>query len=453
VRSYDVIVIGAGVGLSIAFWANAKGLKVALIDKGQVGGTCVNVGCVPSKILIHHADRIVDLEEIGPFGIEVMVKRIDFAAIMERMKATVNESRDWMIKEIEQTAGLDFYPHEAGFIGDSTLDVNGEKLKGQKIFIVSGARPLVPPIRDLDTVSYLSNESLLGLRQRPSSLIIIGGGYIGVEYAHFFAAMGTKVTVIQGHQRLLPNEEPEIAEFLKQALSRRMDILTGREVIKVQKKGQGCAVTVKDPETGDTEVVSGARILVATGRISNADRLAVGRAGVETNSAGYIQVDDKLQTSRRNVWALGDAIGRQMFTHAGDMERRIAWHNAMNPEKITMNFGVTPHAVFTRPQIASVGLTEAQALKDHDILIGRGDYTDVVMGDAMMQRGCFAKAVVDKKTRKILGFHMIGAEAAILIQEVANAMARGGDAASITDCMHVFPALSEIIPETLKNLE
>lgn len=452
-KEYDVIVIGAGVGLSIAFKAQSSKLKVALIDKGNVGGTCVNVGCVPSKILIYHADRIADIEEAGKLGIEAEVRRIDFPAIMDRMKATINESRTWMKNEIESSEGMDFYNGEARFIGDYTLKVGKEMIKGRKIFIVSGARPFIPPIKGLDKISYLTNENVLDLNQKPESIIIIGGGYVGVEYAHFFAALGTKVSVVQRQSRLLPNEEPEISDYLKKELSKRMDILIDWETVEVLRKSNHYTAVLKNLKTGDVKSINGAGVMVAVGRVSNADLLDVHKAGVETDHANYIKVDDTLLTSRKNIWALGDAIGRQMFTHAGDMERRVAWHNAVSRKKMSIDFNLVPHAVFTRPQIASVGLSEEQASKSYDILVGRANYSDVVMGDAMMERESFAKAIVEKQTEKILGFHIIGPEAAILIQEVVNAMACGGDVKSITENMHIFPALAEIIPETLNNLE
>ncbi len=452
-KEYDVIVIGAGSGLSIAFKAQASKLKVALIDKGNVGGTCVNVGCVPSKILIYHADRIADIEEARKLGIEARVKRIDFPAIMDRMKATINESQTWMKNEIASSEGLDFYNDEARFVDDYTLKVGKKTVKGRKIFIASGARPLIPSIKGLNKINYLTNENLLDLREKPESIIVIGGGYIGVEYAHFFAALGTRVTVVQRQSRLLANEEPEIADRLKEELSKRMDILTNWETVEVWKKKGVYTVILKNLATGYEKAISGAKVLVAAGRVSNADLLDVHKTGVETNEANYIKVDDTLQTSRVNIWALGDAIGRQMFTHAGDMMQRVAWRNAGARKKISFDFSIVPHAVFTRPQIASLGLTQEQAAKSHEILVGRANYSDVVMGDAMMESESFAKAIVEKKTEKILGFHIIGPEAAILIQEVVNAMARGGDVKSITDNMHIFPALSEIVPETFSNLE
>ncbi|HVO68209.1 MAG TPA: dihydrolipoyl dehydrogenase [Syntrophales bacterium] len=452
-KEYDVIVIGAGVGLSIAFKAQANKMKVALIDKGNMGGTCVNVGCIPSKMLIYNADRIADIKEAGKFGIEAEVKQVNFPAIMDRMKATIEESRTWMKNEVESSEGMDFYNDEARFVDDYTLKVGKQTIKGQKIFIASGARPLIPLIKGLEKISYLTNENVINLRERPESMIIIGGGYVGVEYAHFFAALGTKVTVVQRQSRLLPNEEPEISEYLRKELSKRMDILTNWETVEVWEKGRLYTVILKNVETGYEKVLNGTSVLVAAGRVSNADLLDVHKTEVETNEAKYIKVDNTLLTNKSNIWALGDAIGHQMFTHAGDMEQRIAWHNATYRKKISFNFGVVPHAVFTRPQIAAVGLTEEEASKSYKILVGRATYSDVVMGDAMMEKESFAKAIVEKKTEKILGFHIIGPEAAILIQEVANAMARGGDVKSITDNMHIFPALSEIIPETLNNLE
>ena len=194
-------------------------------------------------------------------------------------------------------------------------------------------------------------------------------------------------------------------------------------------------------------------VLVAAGRKSNADLLKPEETGVKLDGAGYVAVDDMLRTNRENIWSFGDAIGRAMFTHAGDLEQRIAWHNATETAPISMDFSAVPHAVYTHPQIASVGLTEEQARKSHDVLVGRARYSDVVQGDAMMEREGFAKAVVEKGTERILGFHIIGPLASVLIQEVVNAVAEKGTVKSITERMHIFPALSEIVPETLRNAQ
>ena len=451
-KKYDVIVVGAGVGLSLAFKAIESGLSVALVEKGHPGGTCINVGCVPSKMLIYPADRIMDIQEAEKLGITADVKRIDFPAIMARMKATINESREWMLNEIRNAKGLDFYNAEARFIGDYSLSAGGEMIKGRKIFIASGARPFIPPIDGLEKIRYLTNENVLNIEAVPGSMIIIGGGYIGVEYAHFFAAMGTRVTLVQRNHGLVPEEEPEVSDLLRQCLSKRMEILTDAEAVEVKENSGVCTVVVKNLVSGERKALSAERIMIASGRLPNTDFLDLAKTGVDTDRRNYIKVDDTLLTTKRHIWALGDVIGRQMFTHAGDMEQRAVWRNATSGRKTRIDFSSVPHAIFTHPQIASVGLTEAQARKDHRILIGRANYSDVVMGAAMMETKSFAKAVVEKDTGRILGFHVIGPDAAILIQEIVNVMALGGDVKLITDNMHIFPALSEVIPESLKNL-
>ena len=193
--------------------------------------------------------------------------------------------------------------------------------------------------------------------------------------------------------------------------------------------------------------------MVSAGRTSNADLLRIENAGVETNESNYIKVDDYLRTNKKHIWALGDAIGRAMFTHAGDHEAELAWHNARNRKKLPMDFQNVPHAVYTSPQIASIGLTEKKAREKYEILVGRAAYSDTVMGEAMLERSGFAKAVVEKGSGRILGFHIIGPHAAILIQEVINAVLNHTDVRSITGCMHIFPALSNLVTETLGNLE
>jgi dihydrolipoamide dehydrogenase len=212
-------------------------------------------------------------------------------------------------------------------------------------------------------------------------------------------------------------------------------------------------VTIKNISTGRGKTLSATTVVVSAGRTSNADLLRPERAGIETDAANFIKVDGFLRTNKKHIWAIGDAIGGAMFTHAADKEAELAWHNATRRKKIRMDFAHVPHAVYTWPQIASVGLTEAQAGKRHTILVGRALYSDTVMGTAMMEREGFAKAVVEKGTGRILGFHIIGPHAAMLIQEVVNAMINKEDVKSITGCMHIFPALSNIIPETFNNLK
>lgn len=452
-KKYDVVVIGAGdVGLSIAFNAASSGLKVALADKGRVGGTCVNYGCVPSKTLIYTADRIVESLEDAKLGVHSKMTDVDFGGIMARMRGVVAAGRTAIQKALEETENIDFMEGEVHFVDEHTLQSGDIKIRGKKIFIASGARPSIPPIEGLDKIQYLTNETVLALEKRPESMIFIGGGFISLEYAHFFSAMGTRVTIVDRNRTLLQFEEPEISELLKKEMEKRVEFHLGVETVEIKRTEQGHELLVRDIAGRQEKRILAEEVMVSAGRKSNADLLKPENAGIETYGANFIKVDEYLQTNRKHIWAVGDATGRAMFTHAGDKEAELAWHNATHRKKLRMDFGLVPHAVYTNPQIASVGMTEQQARKEHDILVGRAQYSDTVMGEAMVEHEGFAKAVVEKNSMRILGFHIIGPHAAILIQEVVNAMINRGDAKAITGCMHIFPALSNIVPETFGNL-
>jgi mycothione reductase len=453
-KQYDVVVVGAGdVGLGIVFKATSRGLKVSLIEKGDVGGTCINVGCVPSKTLLSSADRIMEIRESGKLGVQAEISDIDFPFIMRRMKNAVESGRNGIGEALKDIKNLDVYHGEGRFTEEYILKVGKTSVKGRKIFIASGARPFIPSIKGLDSIEYLTNESVLELKKIPESMVVMGGGYVAVEYAHFFAAMGTKVTMVERSGRLVSSEEPEISALLKKEMGKRMEILTDTEIVAVAPFGGRHMVHTKDKRNGSGKELIAERILVATGRKSNADLLRVEKTGVKTDERNFIRVNDYLETNKKNIWALGDAIGRQMFTHAGDRAAEIAWHNAIHRKKIRMDFFAVPHAVFSWPQIASIGFTEEEAKKRHRTMVGRAKYSDTVKGTAMGEGEGFAKAIVEKSTRKILGFHIIGPEASVLLQEVANAVANKSDITSITGSMHAFPALSDVITETLNNLE
>ena len=453
-KQYDVIVIGSGAGTIIVDEAVAKGLKVALVDKGPLGGTCLNLGCVPSKVLIYAADRIVEIQEAKKLGIAAEIKSIDFASIMERMRKSRLESQTYIRKSVtEEPDKPAFYEREAHFVEDYTLEIDGEKIKGKKIFIASGSRPVIPPIKGLDSIDYLTNENALELTQRPDSLVIIGGGYVAVEYAHFFAAVGTKVTILEMLSRIAQSEEPEISELLEKGMKKRMDIFTNTQVEEIKKDGKGFIAVARDKATGKQMEFPARRIMVAVGRRSNADLLKVESTGVELDKRGFIKVDEYLETTKKGIFAVGDANGQQMFTHVANREATVAWHNSTHKTKIKMDYSAAPHAVYSHPQIASVGLTEENAKKDYHILVGRAKYSDTAKGEAMMEEEGFAKAIVDGHSGRILGFHIIGPYAPELIQEVINAMATGGGVHSINEGMHIHPALPELILRTFENLE
>ncbi len=454
-KTYDIMIIGSGSGANLIEDALAHNKSVALIDKGPAGGTCLNLGCIPTKMLTYPADRIMEVREASKFGIAANIATIDFFAIMDRMRTVVKKSHDRIQDALSKAEDFDFYQGAAHFISDHTLEVNNKTVTGKTIFIASGARPRIPELKGIDTVEYLTNESVLHLKEKPESVIIIGGGYIAVEFAHFLEAMGTKVTIIQRNARLVPEEEPEVADALFAALSSRMTIHTSTSAIGVRRTGGAVTIDARDQTNGRDLEVTAQRVLIAAGRQSNADILQVKNSGVQTDERGYIVVDDFFETSVKGIWAFGDAIGKKMFRHSANQEAELVWHNAVHGKKSRMNYLTVPHAVFTWPEIASVGLTEDQAIKlmnRNEILVGRAQYSDVARGEAMMEQEGFAKAIVHRKTGKILGFHLIGPQASILIQEVVNAMAADGNIWSVAKGMHIHPALSEVVLKTFGKL-
>jgi dihydrolipoamide dehydrogenase len=428
-------------------------MRVALIDKGPPGGTCLNVGCIPSKMLTFPADRVAEIQQAKKLGLDAQINAIDFHAIMDRMRRVVVDSQSHMREGIGLAPDLDFYEEDAHFVADYTLQVGDELVRAERIFIAAGARPLIPPISGIDDVDYLTNDSVFNLRERPESIVFVGGGYISAELGHFFEAMGSRVTILGRNARLVPEEEPEVSALLKQKLSERMAIYTNTEVVEVGLQGAEVAAIGVNRDSGERSEFVAQRILVASGRRSNSDLLRVEKSGVETDARGYIRVDGYLRTSKENIWAFGDIIGKHMFRHAANRESAIAWHNSSHDHGVQMEYGAIPHAVFSYPQIASVGLTEAEAREESDILVGRASYMDVAKGEAMVEEDGFAKAIVERRTGKILGFHIIGPYAPILIQEVISAMANDADIAWLGRGMHIHPALPELVLRALANLE
>jgi len=452
VKKYDVVVVGSGSGASIVENALRQGLEVALVDRGPLGGTCLNVGCIPSKILIFPADRLVEIQEAEKLGLEVKIKNVDFKAIMGRMRRIVNHSQSQIRRGIEQAPNLDFYETQGHFVDQYVMEVDGQRIKGDRIFLVSGARPRIPPIEGLEGVSFLTNESLLNLTAPPRSLIIVGGGYIAAEYGHFFAAMGTEVTILQRPDRLVPEEEPRVSDLLERRMAQRMEIHTATEAVAVRREKKGHVVTGRDTHTGEEREFAGAEVLIAAGRTSNADLLRVENAGIETDPSGYIKTNEYLETNVEDIWACGDVNGKAMFTHAANREVSIAWHNARHDHRVAMDYHAVPHAVFSHPQIASVGETEAQAKQHADTLVGEAGYLDVAKGEAMMERDGFAKVIIERESGRILGFHVAGPHAPILIQEVVDVLAAEGDARMVSQAMHIHPALPELVVRALYRL-
>jgi dihydrolipoamide dehydrogenase len=453
-EKFDVLVIGSGSGMIVASAAVDHGFKTAVVDSGPMGGTCLNRGCVPSKMLIYPADVVAILKEAEKLGVNATVNSIDFKNIMDRMHTLVNGDSSKSARAVEATPELTWFKDTGEFISDYAMQVGEHTINAKMIFIVSGARPGIPPVKGIESVDYLTSDTVLELEKPPNSIIIIGGGYIGVEYGHFFSGIGTKTTIIQRPSRILPEEEPEISDLLQKEMARRMEIHTSLEVVEVKQEGDVKTVVAKNRENSSLSEFSADALMVAAGRVPNSDLLKPEKTGVKLDERGYVKVNDYLETSKKNIWAFGDAIGKEMFKHVANYEAGIVWHNAVHDHKVPMDFSAAPHAVFTHPQVASVGLKEAEAKQQgHKILVGKAFYRDTAMGGAMGEPEGFVKVIVEQETGKILGGHIIGAEASILIQEIVNAMVTENRSfAPIVRAMHIHPALAEVVQNAFGNL-
>jgi dihydrolipoamide dehydrogenase len=453
-EKFDVLVIGSGSGMIVASAAVDHGFKTAVVDSGPIGGTCLNRGCVPSKMLIYPADVVATLKEAEKLGVNATVNSIDFKNIMDRMHTLVNGDSSKSARAVEATPELTWFKDTGEFISDYTMQVGEHTISAKMIFIVSGARPGMPPVKGIESVDYLTSDTVLELEKPPNSIIIIGGGYIGVEYGHFFSGIGTKTTIIQRPSRILPEEEPEISDLLQKEMARRMEIHTSLEVVEVKQEGDVKTVVAKNRENGSLSEFSADALMVAAGRVPNSDLLKPEKTGVKLDERGYVKVNDYLETSKKNIWAFGDAIGKEMFKHVANYEAGIVWHNAVHDHKVPMDYSAAPHAVFTHPQVASVGLKEAEAKQQgHKILVGKAFYRDTAMGGAMGEPEGFVKVIVEQETEKILGGHIIGAEASILIQEIVNAIVTENRSfVPIVRAMHIHPALAEVVQNAFGNL-
>jgi dihydrolipoamide dehydrogenase len=454
-EEFDVLVIGAGSGMIVAASAVANGLKTALVESGPIGGTCINRGCVPSKMLIYPADVASVIHEAEKLGIRTTIDAIDFDRIMKRTRRLVAEDVERQTRAVEQDSRIRWFKGKAEFVSDYTLRTGKDVVKANKVFIVSGARPNFPPLKGIENVNCLTSDTILNLEALPKSIVVIGGGYIAAEYGHFFSSLGTKVTIIQRSSRMLPGEDPEISQLFTEEMGKRIEILTNCEAIEVEEKGSTKTVVARNLVNGQLEEFSGDAILVAAGRVPNSDILKPEKTGVGLDKMGFVRVNEFLETRKKNIFAFGDAVGKQMFKHVANYEAQVAWHNSVHDHKVKADYSAVPHAVFTHPQVASVGMKEAEASQSgHEIMVGRAFYKDTAQGAAMAETVGFVKVIVEQKTGKILGAHIIGPFASILIQEIVNAMASGdGTFVPIFRGLHIHPSMTEVVQKAFSNLK
>ena len=449
VKKFDLIVIGSGAGLDVASAAAQTGMKVAIVEKSRMGGTCLNRGCIPSKLLIHSADIAEVIKTAHVFGIQVERFTIDFRKIVDRVNSIIDSDSDDIRKGFNRSENPKLFPLECTFVDEKTLLVGGDKITSNIILIAAGTRPAIPKIKGLERTNYLTSDEALRLPRQPKVLTIIGGGFIAAELGHFFGSLGTKINIIQKHKYLIHNEDYEISKKFTEIFSSKYNVCLQCIPERVTKKNGKFVVSVKRFRSTKYLEIESDQLLLATGRVPNSDTLNLSNTGVIVNEDGYINVDKNLETNVNGIFALGDIIGRYQFRHSANLEAQYAFYNILNyKKKIPVDYRAIPRAIFSSPQMAGVGYTEQELKqspkKEYVKSIYR--YIDTAMGKALEEKEGFVKLLVSKENRKILGCHIIGSQASILIHEVLVAIKSGdGTIDNIAKTVHVHPALSEVI--------
>jgi len=445
-RQFDLIVIGSGSGLDVAVAAANSGLKVAIIEKEKMGGTCLNRGCIPSKMLIHSANVIDTVKTAGIFGVKARITGIDFSSIIKRATSLVDKESQGIESSYKMSDNPVLYKGEAKFIGFKTIKVNDEILKADKILIAAGSRPSIPNIEGLDKIDYLTSTDALRLKKQPRVMTILGGGYIAAELSYFYGTLGTKINLIQRSSWLLTKEDDEIAKKYTEIVKKKYNVFLDSEIVRIYKKNGKFFTVIKTRNKKKT--IKSDNLLVVLGVVPNSDILNLEKTNVKTDEKGFVITNEYLETTADGIFALGDIAGNFMFKHSANLEAEYAVNNIINSKnKKKVDYTAMPHAIFTNPEIAGVGHTE-QSLKEKKIeyIVGKHRYIHTGMGMAIEDKDGFVKFLVDKKTRKILGCHIMGTDASTLIHEVLIAMKSGsGTVDDIIKTVHIHPALSEVV--------
>lgn len=424
---YDVAVIGAGsAGFSAAITAADEGAQVVLIGYGTIGGTCVNVGCVPSKALIRAIETLHVANTANRFeGIEASARIIDWKEAVKQKQNLVDDLRKAKYSDLlPKYNSVTYLEGEAVFSDDRALTVNGTPITAKKIIIATGTRPALPSIKGIERVPYLTSTTALELERLPKSLLVIGAGYIGAEIAQMFARTGVKVTIVS-RRGLLPEAEPEIGEALTRYFEDEgIELIDGIVYDHIAAIDNAIVLTVQD-KNGTREIIA-EKVLIATGRTPNTDCLNLAAAGIELASNKGVKVDAQMRTTRENVYAAGDVTGRDQFVYMAAYGAKIAAKNAMNGNCLTYDNSVMPAVVFTDPQVASVGLTEAQA-KERGIEVRTSVLTLDNVPRALAARDTrgLIKLIADGKTKKLIGAHILAPEGADSIQTAVLAIKVG----------------------------
>lgn len=445
--TYDAIVLGAGMaGIPLAMRLGYKDYKVALIERAELGGTCLNRGCIPTKTLIASAKVAHHAREAERWGVVAENVGVDLAKVIARKDELVASIRAGSERNVEQNENVTLLRGEARFTGDKTLTVNGQQVKGERVFINTGTRSFVPDLQGLDSISYLDSTTALDLRELPTHLLIVGGGYIGVEFAQMFRRFGSDVTLVQRPAQLLPGEDADIAHTLRTLLEGEgITVHTDTEAQRVTQEGDAVHLTVSSDQT-----LTGSHLMLAAGRSPNTDVLNLAATGVETDAQGFIRINDRLETSAANVWALGDVRGGAMFTHTARDDARVVYQNVVKGESLSIKNRLTPYAVFSDPQLGRVGLNERQAKEaGHRLKLGSYKGKKVAKARTLGEAYGLIKVIADADTNKLLGASVLMPKGAELVHELGAAMQVGARYSDLAAMIHIHPTLSEGLSSAL----
>jgi pyruvate/2-oxoglutarate dehydrogenase complex dihydrolipoamide dehydrogenase (E3) component len=441
---YDAVIIGSGqAGNPLSYALADHGWTVALIEKSHVGGTCINTGCTPTKTMIASAQIAYYARNAVRWGIKAGPVSVDLPAIVSRKKAIVENFRVGIEQRIAKHPKVHLYRGAARFLSSRTVQIDNDVIEGERIFINSGARSAPPQLTGLDAVGYLTNESMMELQEVPDHLLIIGGGYIGLEFGQMFRRFGSRVTVIHQAEHLLPHEDPDVTTELQKALETEgIEFRLKSNPVQVERKGSQIRLTLANGN--QTATVDGTHLLAAAGRRPNTDDLSVEKAGVEIDSRGYIKVNERLETTVPGIWALGDVKGGPAFTHISFNDYQIVYANLVESKNLTTKNRYVPYSLFTDPQLGRVGMTEKEArATGRRLKMGTYPMSKVARAIERGETAGFMKIIVDAMSDKILGAAILGAEGGELVQLIGIAMLAGAPYTILKGAVYIHPTLAE----------
>ena len=453
--SYDAIIIGTGqAGPSLAVRLAGRGMKVAIIERKRFGGTCVNTGCIPTKTLVASARAAHVARSASEYGVLLDSSiTVDMKKVKERKDAVVRRSNEGVETWLKSTEKLTVYEGHARFEDAHQVRVGDELLEAHRLFINVGGRASHPPLPGLDQVSYFNNSTMMEVDFRPEHLIVVGGSYIGLEFAQMYRRFGSEVTIVEMGPRLIQREDEDVSEAIRTIVENEgINIRLSAECIALEKRGDKVAVNV-DCSSGD-KIVIGSHVLLAVGRVPNTDDLGLEDAGVAVDERGYIRVDDQLRTNVPGIYALGDCNGRVAFTHTSYNDYEIVAANLLDNDPRRVSDRITAYALYIDPPLGRAGMTEAEVRKSgRKALLAKRPMTRVARAVEKGETQGFMKILVDAETKEILGASLLGIECDEIIHSILDVMYAKAPYTVIQRAMHIHPTVSELIPTMLGELK